>query len=104
MTDYKKKKKKKSFRVGKWGKSAGVTSHIVEVTTLDRFCTAGSFAQCSVVLLVKFNLEVMENRIFPKLGKRKKEKVSRQILGPEQVCACFPLAVNRVMNVMQVQF
>lgn len=101
MTDY---KKREGFTVGKWGKFASITSHIVEVTTLDTFCTAGSFARYSVVLLVKFNLEVMENRIFPKLGKRKKEKVSRQNLGPKQVCACFPMVVRGVMNVMHVQF
>lgn len=81
----------KWFTAGKWGKSSSITSHVVKVSYLDRFCTLGYFTQYSVILLVKFNLKVMENRIFPKSGKEKREKISRQSFRPEQVCSCFSI-------------
>lgn len=94
----------KPFTV-EYGENLLVLLHILLKLPLWKdFTLQGLFAQCSVVLLVKFILEIMKNRIFPRLWKKKKEKVSRQNLWPEQVCACFPIVVNRVMNVIQIEF
>lgn len=49
----------KGFTVGKWGKSASITSYNVEVISSDVIYTLGPFTQYFDILLVKFNLEVM---------------------------------------------